>query len=89
MKILYIDRERLARRQPCVAIRDEQGDIQHDDEVFGFGFYRMRAPHGEPLTPTGPAAWVEIFNLLTLRNVVLASLAIWGLVVWAIVRWVA
>lgn len=89
MKSLYIDRDRLTRGQPCIAVRHENGDVSYEEEIFGFGFYRMRAPQGEPLTPKGPAAWVETYNLLTIRNIALASSAISVLVILAIVRWVS
>lgn len=85
MKYLYLDKERFARGEPAVAIRDEKGNVDYDDEIVGFGFYRMTAPI-KPLTPTGPVAWVETYNLLTVRNVAIATLAFWLVVIWLIFR---
>lgn len=91
-RYLYIDRERLARKQPCVAIRGKYGDIEYVDEVTGFGHFRMRAPHGEPLTPTGPAAWVEA-RILTGGHVrclvALGCVAFWFGFIWAIAHWIS
>lgn len=92
MRYFYIDRDRLALRQPCIAVRNNDGDVEYVDEITGFGHFRMRAPHGEPLTPTGPAAWVEA-RILTVGHmrllVALGCVTFWVAVGLAITHWMA
>ena len=61
---IYIDVKRMQHRTPndVIVRQDEPGNgvtITHCQDVEGNGAFRLRSNVNDPITPTGPAAYVE------------------------------
>lgn len=61
LKRVYLDREAAARDAPAWVIRTIEDTI-HSRAITIEGMTRARGDRDAPLTPTGPAFWLETFG---------------------------